>query len=184
MLRAQRPPPREVVRSPREAPIVVGKIVGPYGIKGWLKVVSFTDPRDNLLGYRPWRLTRDGRLDLVELEDARPHGNVYVAKIKGIDDRRGAEALADAEIAIDASVLSRLPDNEFYWRDLIGMAVVLPDGAPLGRVVELIETSANDVLVVESDAGRRLIPFVAAVIGEVDLAARTLVADWREPVEA
>jgi 16S rRNA processing protein RimM len=184
MLRAQRKPPREVVRSPREAPIVVGKIAGPYGIKGWLKVVSFTDPRDNLLGYRPWRLARGGQIDAVEVEAARPHGRVYVVKIKGIDDRRSAEALADAEIAIDASALPRLPDNEFYWRDLLGMAVVLPDGALLGRVVELIETSANDVLVVESDTGRRLIPFVAAVIGDVDLAARTLVADWREPAEA
>jgi len=184
MPRAQPKPPREVARSSREAPIVVGKVLGAYGVKGWLKVVSFTDPADNLLGYRPWQLTRAGRVHALELEAARRHGQVYVAKIKGIDDRDSAETLADAEIAIDASALPRLPDNEFYWRDLLGMAVVLPDGALLGRVVELIETGANDVLVVEGDAGRRLIPFVATVIGEVDLVARKLVADWREPAQA
>ena len=204
MLRAQRQPPREVVgpprpgapRDPSEAPIVVGQVVGPYGIKGWLKVVSFTDPADNLLGYRPWRLARaaathraspripEAHLGALEVEEARRHGQIYIAKVKGIDDRRSAETLADAQILIDASALPRLPDNEFYWRDLIGMTVVLPDGVPLGCVVELIETGANDVLVVEGDAGRRLIPFVATVIGEVDLAARKLVADWREPAEA
>jgi len=184
MLRAQRKPPREGARSPHATPIVVGKVVGPYGIRGWLKVVSFTDPADNLLGYRPWQLVRDGRYDAVEVEDARRHGRGYVAKLRGVDDRGGAETLANAEIGVDPSVLPALPADEFYWKDLLGMTVVLPDGAALGRVTELIETGANDVLVVEGESGRRLIPFVASVIGDVDMDARRLVADWREPAEA
>jgi len=190
MLRAL-PRRREGERSPdalfiqkMEGPIVVGKVVGPYGVKGWLKVVSFTDPTDNLLGYRPWQFARDGRFALVDLEGARRHGSAFVAKVRGVDDRAGAQALANFEIAVDARALPALPANEFYWKDLIGMNVVAPDGARLGCVVELIETGANDVLVVESDAGRRLIPFIEAVIGDVDVAARQLVADWREPAEA
>jgi 16S rRNA processing protein RimM len=190
MQRAQ-PKPREGAGSPQpvftsnlEAPIVVGKVVGPYGIKGWVKVVSFTDPADNLLGYRPWHFVRDGRAVQVDLEIARPQGTAFVAKIRGIDDRSNALSLANVEIAVAAAALPVLAADEFYWKDLIGMNVVAPDGARLGHVVELIETGANDVLVVDGDTGRRLIPFVESVIGAVDVAARQLVADWREPAEA
>jgi 16S rRNA processing protein RimM len=153
-------------------------------VRGWLKVVSFTDPPDNLLGYRPWQIEREGRWCAVDVESARRHGSAFVAKIHGIDDRGAAERLANAEIAVAESALPALAADEFYWKDLLGMTVVAPDGERIGRVVEMIQTGANDVLVVESEEGRRLIPFVAAVIGDVDLTAKRLVADWRDAPES
>jgi 16S rRNA processing protein RimM len=159
-------------------PLVVGRFGGAYGVKGWLRVVSFTDPVTNLIRYRPWLLRRDGDWATVNVSACRAHGAGLVAKVEGIDDRSAAERLSGGEIGVPEDVLPSLGADEYYWKDLIGMTVVTTDGTPLGQVSALMETGANDVLVVATDEGEVLIPFVSAVVGHVDAATRRIVVDW------
>lgn len=159
--------------------VVVGRLAGAYGIKGWVRVASFTDPVDNLARYRPWLIrVRDGWRP-IDVEELKPHGGGFVARLTGVASRDEAERLVGSEIAIPASALPEIGPEEFYWKDLLGLDVVTPEGVVLGRVVQMMETGANDVLVVaDADGVQTLIPFVAAVVRDVDVEARRLVADW------
>jgi len=182
MPRREQPPRPDsagpVTRS--AAPLVVGRIGGAYGVKGWLRIVSFTDPVTNLMRYRPWLLERGGDWTELRVSACRAHGAGLVAKVEGIEDRNGAERLSGAEIGVPESALPGLGVDEYYWKDLIGMSVVTSHGTPLGRVVSLMETGANDVLVVGGDRGEVLIPFVAAVVSEVDAESGRIVVDWQQ----
>lgn len=163
----------------RDDLVVVGRISGAYGIKGWVRVASFTDPVANLAHYWPWSLRVRDSWRPIEVEELKPHGGGFVAQLKGVVSRDEAERLAGTEIAIPASALPAIGPEEFYWKDLLGLDVVTPAGVMLGRVVQMMETGANDVLVVaDADGVQTLIPFVAAVVRDVDVGARRLVADW------
>lgn len=158
--------------------LLVGRISGVFGVKGWVKVYSYTDPRDNILNYPRWYLKQGGQWQAVEVESGRKQGKAVVAKIEGCDDRDAALALRDVEIAIDRDQLEVLGADEFYWTDLIGLRVVTIDGIELGEVDRLIETGANDVLVVKGDR-ERLIPYVREqVVRSVDLEAGEIRVDW------
>lgn len=162
--------------------LVVGRISGVYGVKGWVKVHSDTEPRQGITGYSPWYLRKNphGPWRAYTVEAGRPHGKTIIAKLEGCDDRDLAQALAGAEIAIDTNQLAELGENEYYWRDLVGMRVVNTDDVELGIVSGLMETGANDVLVVADDDGReRLVPwtFGLAVL-EVDTKGRCIRVDW------
>jgi 16S rRNA processing protein RimM len=167
-----------------EEKIIVGKITGVYGVKGWVKVFSWTEPKDNITGYSPWYIKHPDASDWqqVKLESAKPHGKTVVAKIEGIDDRNEALLLNGLEIAIDESQIKPLGEDEFYWRELLGLRVENRQGIVLGTVQELLETGANDVLVVQSEQGKQhLIPFVAgAVVLTVDLPGQSIQVDWEE----
>lgn len=162
----------------------VGHISAAFGIKGWVKVHSDTSPRENILGYRPWYLRRNNRWEQVEVAEGSPHGKGVVARLAGIEDRNAAELLAGLEIGIPEAALPRLGRNEYYWRDLIGLTVVTADGALLGVVDHLVETGANDVLVVKAcpgsvDEAQRLLPWVKGqVIRSVDTDAKRIIVDW------
>lgn len=157
--------------------VVVGEIAGVYGVRGWLRIRSFTDPIDNMLAYRPWFIGSDGDWSECRLEEARAHGPGLVAKIAGVDDREAAAGLKGREIAVQRKQLPE-SDGSLYWTDLEGLEVKTTDGVVLGRVDYLIETGANDVLVVQGER-ERLIPFVREkVVVEVDLAARCMTVDW------
>ena len=161
-----------------DAKLAVGKIAGVYGLKGWLKIYSHTQPIDNILQYNPWWLDRKGVLTEVELEAGKLHGKGVLAKLKGIDDPDEAKKLVGTEIFIESSALAPLPEDEFYWRDLIGLVVQNRDGVILGKVDDLMETGANLVLVVKGET-EILIPWIwESVILEVDLQQQRLVADW------
>lgn len=164
--------------------VVVGRVSGAYGVGGAIRVTSATQPKDNILEYRPWWLGVAGRFRPVALEALEPHGEGFVARLAGVADRDAAQALKGSEVAVPRSALPELPSGrEFYWRDLIGMAVVNADGSALGTVRELIDTGAHDVLVVGPADGRDvLIPFVDAFVTDVDLAAGEIRVDWQEPV--
>jgi 16S rRNA processing protein RimM len=170
--------------------VVVGRIQGPYGIKGWVHVASFTDPRENIEDYSPWRLGSAGGSpgwQRVEVEQLRPHKQGYVAKLAGIEDRSSAELLKGKLIGVPESSLPLPAPDEYYWRELIGCQLKNADGTLLGRVRELIETGVHDVLVVESDDAEAdlnrelLIPFHAAYVLKVDREAGEILVDWPLP---
>jgi len=157
---------------------VVGRFGAPYGVKGWVRVVSYTDPPANLLIYRPWRLRReDGWADL-EVAGVKPHQRGFVAQIAGVTDRTAAERFVGREIGVPEDVFPDTVEDEYYWKDLVGLDVDQCDGRRLGRVSRLFETGSRSVLVVSYEGGERLIPFVSHYVLEIDLEARRMVVDW------
>ena len=159
---------------------VIGKIVGVYGIKGWLKILSYTRPRENILEYGPWLVKQNEGWQVMPVAEGKPHGKGLIASIEGITDRDEAMALVDSEIAIERDQLPAAKESEFYWVDLINMQVINKQNEILGVVTELLETGANDVLVVEADKQRHLIPYVQDVyIKDVDLEQGIIQVDWQ-----
>ena len=158
--------------------VVVGRISGLYGVRGWVKVFSYTDPRENIFKYSPWRLSHGGEeLELV-VADGRAQGRGLIAKIDGIDDRDVAAQFVGADIRVDRDRFGHESHDEYYWVDLEGMQVETGDGRALGTVEHLFATGANDVMVVTGDR-RRLIPFVLdEVVSKVDRESRKIVVDW------
>ncbi len=158
--------------------VVVGRISGLYGVRGWVKVFSFTEPRENILNYSPWQLSHgDEKIECV-IADGRVHGKGLVAKIDGVDDRDVAARYVGAEIRVERDRFDRESKNEYYWVDLEGMRVETEDGQLLGEVAQLFATGANDVMVVKGER-RRLIPFVLdEVVKRVDRESGTIQVDW------
>ena len=168
-----------------EKKIILGKIGAVYGVKGWLKVHSFTDETDAILDYFPWSLKLGNKTQLVEITDWRKHNKGLIVKVAGLDDRDRAQALVGSEILVNETVLPKLPEGEFYWRDLIGMNVVTTKGYDLGSVSEMMETGANDILVVKANPNdgfskkERLIPYLfEQVIISVDANTKQICVDW------
>ncbi len=164
--------------------VVVGKVVGPHGIDGLLRVVSFTHPAENLLRYVPWSFLRDGAW--VEAaacpEGARRRAKGFLCRVDGVADRDAAASLRGVLIGVPENALPEPETDEYYWRDLIGLDVVAVDGDRLGRVDNLMATGANDALVVSDGVSERLIPFIESVVKDVDLPGSVIVVDWEEPV--
>ncbi len=160
--------------------VVVGRIVGVHGVKGWVKVFSHTDPMENILHYRPWFLEGTDGWERVDVDDGRRHGKGLIARLDGCQDRDQArERFVGRQIAIHRDSLPDPGEGEVYWRDLIGLRVVLADQRDLGVVNALMETGANDVLVVRGGQQRLLIPLVMdEVVKEVDLAKGLMRVDW------
>jgi 16S rRNA processing protein RimM len=159
--------------------VAVGRIVGVHGVQGWVKVESWTDPRDNLFGFEQWQLDRDGEVvGEVRLIEGRPGGRGLIAALEDVVDREQARALMGARISVPRSALPPPAEGEYYWVDLEGLAVVTTDGTELGTVSHLFETGANDVMVVRGDR-ERLIPFVPETyVRVVDVEAGRLEVDW------
>lgn len=158
--------------------VIVGSIAGAYGVQGWVKVYSYTEPATNILNYVPWYLERDGRWLPIEVVSGRAHGNTVVAQLKDCNDRDAASTLSRTAIAVKREQLPATGPGEYYWVDMIGLRVVNQQGVDLGVVKELFATGANDVLVVEGDR-ERLIPYVKDVIVlDVNLADGVMRVDW------
>lgn len=156
----------------------VGRINGLYGVRGWVKVYSYTDPLDNLLAYTPWQLWRQGAWQTVNVVDGRSHGKGIVALIEGYADRDSAALLLGSDIAIYREQLPAPTADEYYWSDLIGLTVINQAQQNLGTVISLLETGAHDVLVVKGER-ERLIPFVLEqFVLAVDIAAGSISVDW------
>jgi len=161
-----------------DSPLIIGKLIGAHGVRGWLKVYSWTQPRENILRYDPWLLQRNGAWRSVRVLDGRRQGKSIVVRLEGIDDRDEALALRDAEVAIRRDQLETLEDGEYYWSDLIGLRVRNLAGEPLGEVTGLLETGADDVLVIRGDS-ERLVPFSSPeIVRSVDLVAGEIIVDW------
>ncbi len=162
--------------------ILLGRVSGLFGVKGWIKVYSDTEPRDNILNYSPWYLQRQGAWQPCEVIAGRVHGKGIVAQLANCPDRDAAAELVGSTIAIRREQLPATAKDEYYWSDLRGLTVITTQGVELGRVVNLMETGANDVLVVREtgEHGReRLIPFIRQqVVQAVDLEKGQLTVDW------
>ena len=158
--------------------VQLGRISGLYGVKGWVKVFSYTDPRDNILEYRRWFLDLNGKRTEVELDSGRIHGKGIVVRIQGVEDRESAAQWLGAEIEIPRSDMPGSEEGSWYWMDLIGLQVVTTGGVALGQVSGLMGTGANDVLLVQGDR-ERLVPFVMGqYVKRVDLDAAVIEVDW------
>lgn len=164
--------------------LIVGNINGVFGVQGWVKIFSHTDPRENILGYSPWWIKCKGEWQQVSIVDSKVQqgGKLLVAKLDNVDDRDLAREYMGCEIAIENAQLDRSGDG-ILWIDLIGCEVVQQDGIQIGTVKDLIETGAHDVLRVVGD-GEELIPFVMdEFVINVDLDARQIVVNWELDVE-
>ncbi len=176
---------------------MIGQIGGPFGVAGWVRVRSFTDPSDNLLAYMPWQLqlqhqpsgaqgAAPGHTDWEFVDaEARAHHDGFVARIGKAADRAAAALFRGARIGVSAEVLPATEADEYYWRELIGLRVIAQRAtadaaadAELGRVTRVFATPAHDVLVVASDGDERLIPFVRRVVVAVDVEAGRILVDW------
>jgi len=155
----------------------MGRITAPYGVKGWVRVQPNTAAPRNLLAYKAWWVDGDGGWREIAVAEARLHGRAVIARIEGCEDRDAAAALRGRSVAVPRSELPGTQRGEYYWTDLIGLAVVNAAGQTLGRITGLLQTGANDVLVVAGER-ERLIPFIAEVIREVDLSAGAVRVEW------
>lgn len=154
----------------------MGRIWGLYGVRGWVKVFSETEPRANLLTYQPWYLGTECRP--WRLAAGKPYNKGLIARLEGCEDRDQAAALVGLEIRIRRDQLPRLEADEFYWADLIGLSVETLEGIPLGRVNRVFATAANDVLVVKGDR-ERLVPFVRdQIVTDVNPGRGRIRVDW------
>jgi 16S rRNA processing protein RimM len=161
--------------------IVMGRVLAPYGVKGWIKLRAFTGSPDTLIRQRRWWLAREGEgwreFSLVE---ARLHADTLLARLDGLSEREDAAAWQGAAIAVPRAALPKLAGGELYLADLIGLAVVNRQGDPLGRVAGLLETPGHAVLQIEGEGGtQELIPLVPAYIDAIEMGDGRIVVDWR-----
>ncbi len=158
--------------------VIVGEIAGAFGVKGWVKVHSHTIPADNILGYSPWLLEDGGEAREFKVLSGRMHGASVVACLEGVDDRDKALRLRSRKIMVPRERFPPAEEGRYYWADLIGLRVRSVAGTDFGTVAEMMETGANDVIVVQGER-ERLIPFVIGqYVKEIDLEEGLMVVDW------
>ncbi|MGQ9426345.1 ribosome maturation factor RimM [Gilvimarinus sp. F26214L] len=167
--------------------IPVGRIGAVYGVRGWVRVQSFTAPPEKIFEYQPWWLRTPEGWQSMEVAASSIQGKRLVAQLSGVDDRERARAYAQVEIAVAADALPPLDEGEYYWHQLEGLRVISEYGGEhhdLGRVERLMETGANDVLVVRGDGDsidkrERLVPYLPDhTVRKVDLARDEILVDW------
>lgn len=163
--------------------IVLGRITAPFGIRGWVKIHPFGDDPDSWAHMPRWWLgtdesAGDDAWQARELKGCTPHGKGLVACFEGVDNRSAAERLTGLYVGAPRGFLPKTAKDEFYWADLIGLDVVNLAQEPLGKVADLLSSGAHEVLRVRDGEEERLLPFVAAVVKEVDLAGRKIRVDW------
>jgi 16S rRNA processing protein RimM len=165
--------------------LVVGKIGAPYGVKGWVKITTYTHEQDGVFAYSPWLLGQGQDNKEYVVDQWRTHNKGLVAKLVGVETRDDAESIKNLEISIKAQQLPQLADDDFYWRELVGMQVITEQGYSLGVVKELFETGANDVMLIKAHLNdafgqkERMVPYLLdQVVKQVDREAKTIKVDW------
>ena len=170
--------------------VVMGRIVAPYGIFGWLKIQPSTETIDSLLDYPEWWLGRDDNSTQPgirntpwqkhKVETVKVHADSLLVKLTGIDDRDTALAFKSKHIAIPREQFPEAGKDEYYWSDLIGLSVKNQQDIEFGLITEVFETGANDVIVVKNmaDGRERLIPFIDQAVIDVNLAEKKMLVDW------
>ncbi|MEX0373942.1 ribosome maturation factor RimM [Spiribacter pallidus] len=158
--------------------VVLGEVLGAHGVRGDLRIYSWTRPRENILEYSRWTLGAGSEAEQYKVAATRVQGRHLLARLQGVDHRDAAEALRGQPIVVGRDALPEKGDHEYYWWELKGLAVETRDGHGLGRVSGLMETGANDVLVVDGEK-RHLIPYAPGrYVESVDLAAGRMRVDW------
>ena len=159
--------------------VIMGRVASAFGIRGWVKIQPFSEYVDSLLDYKTWYLGQEnGPWREVTVTQCEAHDKTLAAQLPDCPDRNAAEKLKGLLIAVPRSSLPVQDEGEYYWADLIGLTVINEAGETLGTVAELLETGANDVLIVRGSGPDILIPFLNSVIGQVDMAARTIQVSW------
>lgn len=187
--------------------VVMGRIVAPYGVLGWVKVVPATEQFDGLLAYKTWWIGKGDSWKEHKVTKAKVHNDVLLVKLAGIDDRDLAFASKGKQVSVPKEALPEAGEGEYYWSDLIGLTVTNQQAVIFGEIIDVFETGANDVIVVRPEKStvasgielekpvtgsadkkikknkhedERLIPFIDSVIVDVDLIAKTMLVDWDE----
>ena len=156
----------------------MGRVLAPYGVKGWVKVAPFTSAPDALTRFDRWWIGGPDGWEEAEVAEAVRHGANVVARLAGCGDRDQAAKLRGREVALPRESLPEAQKNEYYWADLVGLEVVNAESASFGKVTELFSNGAHDVMRIGAGKGERLVPFVPAVVRKVDLAAGRIEVDW------
>lgn len=166
-------------------PIILGKLGSTYGVKGWMRITAYTESVEGIFNYSPWLIHEQGQWREIKVTQWRFQGKTVIAHLDSIDDMDSAQRLTNCEIAIYPNQMTSLPEDEFYWRDLIGCEVTNIAGYNMGKVDQIVETGSNDVLLVKANAkdafgkGERMIPFVTEqFIKQVNTSAKQIIVDW------
>lgn len=158
--------------------VIMGRVNGLFGVRGWLKIYSYTRPKENIFSYKALMFEQAGDWKPVQTLEWKKQGKGLVALFEGIDDRTAAQAFMDVNIGVARKSLPPLPENEYYWCDLIGLEVINQENTALGEVVGVQETGANDVLNVQGKK-KYLIPLLkGSVVKKVDLERGQMLVDW------
>ena len=174
-------------KKPPERLVEMGRISAPFGIKGWIRVQSYTSAASGLTNYPRWWLGNADNWREVEVEHSQAQGADVVAKLTGCNDRDVAASFKGQQVAIQRDAFPPAEQGEYYWADLVGLRVKNSEGLDFGVVTSLIETGANDVMVVQQSAvdgekvaeeRERLIPFIADAVKRVDIAAGVIEVEW------
>ena len=156
--------------------ILIGKVSGCFGVKGWLKVFSYTDPRDNITTYANWIVNGV----VFKAVESKQNGKLIVAKLNGIDDKETAFMLIGQKIEIEKEQLHSLNQGEYYWHDLIGIEVTNKQGVKFGTIKSLLETGAHDVVIIQGER-ERIIPYIMdKTILEINIEKNSMLVDWHE----
>lgn len=156
----------------------MGRLLAPFAVRGWIKVQTWTEYSDSLVDYPIWYLHQDGVWRAITVEDTEVHSKGLVVKLEGVDDREAADRLRGIDVAVPRGQLPQTDEDEYYWHDLKGLAVYTTTGDALGVVVDLLESGANDLLVVRDAQQTRLIPFVGAIVRHVDSVNGRIDVEW------
>lgn len=158
--------------------VIVGRIGKAYGIKGWVRLYSFTQPVENILSYQPWLIKQKNSWQQLEIEASKAHQGSLLIKLVGVETPESAQAYVNADVIVKREQLPALAEDEFYWHDLVGFTVVNQAGIELGKLDHWLATGANDVIVVKGEK-EHLIPFLMQqFVLEVDAAAKRITVDW------
>lgn len=158
--------------------IVVGQIGSTYGVKGWVKILSFTESINNIVEYQPWYIENGTGWKPLKVEDATEYGKGLIVKLAGFEVPETVKVLSGKKIAILRSQLPKLDKNEYYWDDLKGLTVIDQHGTVLGKVIYLLETGSNDVLVVKGEKEHAIPYLPGKVVTEIDLAKGEMHVNW------
>lgn len=158
--------------------VIIGRFGRPHGIKGFIKIHSFTDPADNILRYTDWHVFFKNQWQPIKLSGLEVHNKTIVTRVDGYTERESVADLTNADIAVAKEQLAELEPGEYYWHQLIGMQVKNQKGESFGRVIEVMPTGANDVLVVQGEK-KHLIPYLLGqFIIDINLDQQLIVVDW------
>ena len=158
--------------------VVLGRVGGPFGVQGWVKVTSYTEPSARIAEYPRWTLVRDGEVRQVRVTDSKRAGHSVAVRIEGVETREAAQALNGFEVQVDRSELPPTAPKEHYLHDLLGLEAVNREGVPLGRVDGFLELPAHPVAVLRDGKLERLVPLVRERLVAVDLDAGRVTFDW------
>jgi 16S rRNA processing protein RimM len=166
-------------RNETDPMVIMGRVAGAQGILGWVKLKTYTEFADSLAEFPVWWLGEEqGPWHEISVEKFALQSKGLIAKFPGCNDRTTAEKYKGLLVAVPRSSLPQQAEGEYYWADLIGLDVVNLAGERLGKVGNLMDTGANQVLCVAGESGELLIPFIASVIQQVDVAGKVIRVDW------